>query len=269
MQRSYNVLSSNTVESRFEKERYAEIANTLIHRNPALGDAETLIASLMHRWRDASLTIHRFKVSGPENSTIIPRMASAVLSLRLVPNQEVAVTKRLLVNFLEDNFKKLDTKNHLTEPWLGDPDNELFQTLEEAIMDVWRPIGEGRKASTSSRSTVNGTTKPKASPMTSSTLTNGSDHTSVASPTNPTVLAELTSPPHSPNRKTRKPLYIREGGSIPSIRFLEKQFNAPAAHLPCGQASDSAHLDNERLRLANLYNSREIFKRVFRESPKK
>ena len=58
-------------------------------------------------------------------------------------------------------------------------------------MDVWGPIGEGRKASISSRSTVNGTTKPKASPMTSSTLTNGSDHTSVASPTNPTVLAEL------------------------------------------------------------------------------
>ena len=97
-----------------EKERYAEIANTLIHRSPALGDAETLIASLMHRWRDASLTIHRFKVSGPENSTIIPRMASAELSLRLVPNQEVAVTKRLLVNFLEDNFKNLNTKNHLT-----------------------------------------------------------------------------------------------------------------------------------------------------------
>ncbi|KAI9776397.1 MAG: hypothetical protein M1839_009593 [Geoglossum umbratile] len=255
-----------------EKERYAEIANTLIHRNPTLGDSETLIASLMHRWRDASLTIHRFKVSGPENSTIIPRMASAALSLRLVPNQEMAAMKRLLINFLEDNFKKLDTKNHLTitieheaEPWLGDPENELFQTLEEAVMGVWGPIGEGRKATVSAAATASGTTKSKASPMTSSTLASGSDHASVASSTNPDPLTS-DGPPH---QKPRKPLYIREGGSIPAIRFLEKQFNAPAAHLPCGQASDSAHLDNERLRLANLYNSREIFKRVFRELPRK
>jgi di- and tripeptidase len=51
----------------------------------------------------------------------------------------------------------------------------------------------------------------------------------------------------------KKPLYIREGGSIPGARFLEKEFGAPAAHLPCGQSSDMAHLDNERLRLVNLY----------------
>jgi di- and tripeptidase len=67
----------------------------------------------------------------------------------------------------------------------------------------------------------------------------------------------------------QKPLYIREGGSIPSIRFLEKEFDAPAAHLPCGQASDSAHLDNERLRLTNLVNSKRIFKKVFSELPLK
>ena len=65
--------------------------------------------------------------------------------------------------------------------------------------------------------------------------------------------------------KSRKPLYIREGGSIPPIRFLEKEFSAPAAHLPCGQASDAAHLDNERLRVVNLMKSREIFSTVFRK----
>ena len=67
----------------------------------------------------------------------------------------------------------------------------------------------------------------------------------------------------------RRPLYIREGGSIPAIRFLEKEFDAPAAHFPCGQASDSAHLDKERLRLLNLYKSRDIFKKVFKDLPKK
>lgn len=73
----------------------------------------------------------------------------------------------------------------------------------------------------------------------------------------------------SNGKQQRKPLYIREGGSIPAIRFLEKEFDAPAAHFPCGQASDSAHLYNERFRLINLYKSKDIFKKVFRDLPQK
>ena len=34
-----------------------------------------------------------------------------------------------------------------------------------------------------------------------------------------------------------EPLYIREGGSIPAVRFLEKFCNAPAVHLPMGQVN--------------------------------
>ncbi|KAH9459230.1 hypothetical protein Pst134EA_019380 [Puccinia striiformis f. sp. tritici] len=49
-----------------------------------------------------------------------------------------------------------------------------------------------------------------------------------------------------------KPLWIREGGSIPSIPFLEQEFNAKAIHLPMGSASDSAHLPNERIKMVNL-----------------
>ncbi|PLW10979.1 hypothetical protein PCANC_08499 [Puccinia coronata f. sp. avenae] len=49
-----------------------------------------------------------------------------------------------------------------------------------------------------------------------------------------------------------KPLWIREGGSIPSIPFLEQEFNATAIHLPMGSASDSAHLPNERIKMVNL-----------------
>lgn len=70
------------------------------------------------------------------------------------------------------------------------------------------------------------------------------------------------SPPSAPQTAV-KPIFIREGGSIPTIRFLEKEFSAPAANLPCGQASDNAHLDNERMRVENLYKSREIFRYVF------
>jgi di- and tripeptidase len=32
---------------------------------------------------------------------------------------------------------------------------------------------------------------------------------------------------------------------------------------PMGQASDNAHLDNERMRVENLYKGREVLKRIF------
>ncbi|KAI9835858.1 MAG: hypothetical protein M1819_001756 [Sarea resinae] len=280
-----------------EEERYVAITNALLHQNPSLGTPETLTASLMSRWRNASLTIHRFKISGPENSTIIPRLASATISIRLVPDQEMSQVREALIKFLEEQFEALQTKNrlsisidHQADPWLGDPENEIFQTLEEAIMEVWGPIDEGRRNSappgrytapmrkstngkTSLSSPSSASTKPV--PATSSTLANGSDHSSIAmasqTSTSPESAIETIEPTMSSSSepRLRKPLYIREGGTIPSIRFLEKEFGAPAAQLPCGQASDSAHLDNERLRLLNLYKSREIFRRVFRELPKK
>lgn len=59
-----------------------------------------------------------------------------------------------------------------------------------------------------------------------------------------------------------KPLYIREGGSIPAVRFLEKFCDAPAVHFPMGQASDQAHLHNERIRLRNLHAGKRIIKNV-------
>ncbi|KAF2713424.1 glutathione degradosome [Pleomassaria siparia CBS 279.74] len=254
-----------------EKHLYSEITETLLRSNPELGDPEELAQSLMRRWREASLTIHRFQTSGPENSTIIPRLAKASLSLRLVPNQESADVAQTMKNFLNAEFAKLDSKNALTvtidhqaEPWLGDYNNEIFQTLESAIMSVWGPTHSRRRSSVNflKSSSTDATSSPhiapsdvRPSPTTSNTLANGAIETETA--------------PSDPNLLLRKPLYIREGGSIPSIRFLEKEFGAPAAHLPCGQASDSAHLDNERLRLVNLYKSKMIFKKVFKELPMK
>ncbi|GHJ86794.1 hypothetical protein NliqN6_3196 [Naganishia liquefaciens] len=55
-----------------------------------------------------------------------------------------------------------------------------------------------------------------------------------------------------------KPLRIREGGSIPTIPFLEDLFDAPCVHLPLGQHSTAAHLSNERLRLLNLRNGKRV-----------
>ncbi|KAG9017933.1 hypothetical protein FRB90_000115 [Tulasnella sp. 427] len=60
-----------------------------------------------------------------------------------------------------------------------------------------------------------------------------------------------------------QPLRIREGGSIPSVPFLEKEFGCPAVHLPMGQSSDQAHLRNERISLNNLRKGKSVFERFF------
>jgi di- and tripeptidase len=286
-----------------ERELYADITAALVHRNPDLGDPTALASSLMRRWREASLTIHRFQTSGPDNATIIPRLAKVALSLRLVPNQEASVVAEALTSYLHRQFNKLDSTNKLTvtvdhqaEPWLGDWTNELFKTLESAIMEAWGPIDQSRrrrssalprnfsipkkiiteanKATNQAGSSDASYFTSKPAPTTSSVLANGSVTTplDLATPTDissqlSSKLSTLSTEPVEPPR--RKPLYIREGGSIPAIRFLEKEFDAPAAHFPCGQASDSAHLDKERFRLLNLYKSRDIFKKVFVDLPKK
>ncbi|TKA21705.1 hypothetical protein B0A50_08787 [Salinomyces thailandicus] len=284
-----------------ERELYRDIVSALVQRSPELGDPESLATSLMRRWREASLTLHKFQTSGPDNATIIPRLAKASLSLRLVPNQEADAVAKSLTSFLHAQFAKLDSSNRLTvtinhqaEPWLGDWTNEIFRTLEEAVMDAWGPIDQ---TSRSRRPPVEGVKTAKAEHLKEANSdtdgeANGYFHPTKPTPTTSSVLAngslaspapglETPLPPLEPSRKPTvpntdlpppprsKPLYIREGGSIPAIRFLEKAFAAPAAHFPVGQASDSAHLDNERLRLVNLYHGRDILKRVFAELPGK
>lgn len=60
-----------------------------------------------------------------------------------------------------------------------------------------------------------------------------------------------------------EPLFVREGGSIPTVRFLEKMFRAPAAQVPCGQSSDHAHLNNERVRVVNLMRLRLVVTQTY------
>ncbi|PVU86501.1 hypothetical protein BB559_006511 [Furculomyces boomerangus] len=59
-------------------------------------------------------------------------------------------------------------------------------------------------------------------------------------------------------------LYIREGGSISAVPWLEKYFGGDciAINFPMGQSSDNAHLPNERLRLVNLTKGRKILRDI-------
>ncbi|CCD23522.1 glutamine amidotransferase subunit DUG2 NDAI_0B04880 [Naumovozyma dairenensis CBS 421] len=60
-----------------------------------------------------------------------------------------------------------------------------------------------------------------------------------------------------------EPLFVREGGSIPCIRDLERIFDAQAVQIPCGQSTDNAHLNNENLRIKNWTKLAEILTNVF------
>lgn len=231
-----------------EDQRYDDIAGILIRRNPANGPIDALKRSLMARWREPNLTIHRYNVSGPDGS-LISSHATANVSVRLVPGQEVEEVIEALKGYLREEYAAFGSDNTLTvridnkaEPWLGVPGNYIFRTLEEAVMRAWGPNTSGIGGGSADGEGGND---------------GAASGVVVALPANATDGEEKP--------KCRKPLYIREGGSIPPIRFLEKEFNAPAAHLPCGQASDAAHLDNERLRVVNLMKSREIFSTVFRK----
>lgn len=260
-----------------EEARFDTIADMLVQRNPKSGPVDLLKASLVSRWREPNLTIHRYKVSGPDGS-LVSSHACSNISLRLVPGQEVDNVIAMLVEFLNAEFEKLESTNQFrvqidnkAEPWLGDPDNYIFRTLEAAIIQAW-----DMDSDTVEPEEAKEAKEPKESESKDSAKADGETEESTSDETSKTVEAtdaagEAKEPKGETEQKSAKPykahrpLYIREGGSIPAIRFLEKQFGAPAAHLPCGQASDAAHLDNERLRVTNLEKSREIIKHVFQK----
>ncbi|KAG0372836.1 hypothetical protein BGX24_012515 [Mortierella sp. AD032] len=164
---------------------------------------EELKKKLMARWRNPSLTIHQVDVSGPKNRTVIPRSAKASVSMRIVPDQEVADITKSFEEHVRNVFGQLDTENDIeidikvvADWWLGDTEDRFFKAAESAIEQEWG----------------------------------------------------------------QKPLFIREGGSVPAIRWLEKRLKAAAVHIPMGQSSDQAHLNNERIRLQNLNSGKRVIK---------
>ncbi|OOQ86633.1 WD repeat protein [Penicillium brasilianum] len=319
-----------------EQKRFEAIADVLLPQHPEIPNSQALIKSLMYRWREPSLTVHSMEVPGSKSgTTTIARRAKASLSIRIVPDQQADEVAANLTAFAQEQFDLLDSQNELTveitgksDAWLGDPDNEIFATLSEAITAAWTPdqqtskyqypvpkLAPGRatptpkptgpasqllrkdssdslashvdrvitstttssgKAAARKRSTQGTAPVPTSNTLAKSASTPSIDSTSLPirskadSETEPdssslsaSAPRQETIAPSASATTTVKPIFIREGGSIPTIRFLEKEFSAPAANLPCGQASDNAHLDNERMRVENLYKSREIFRYVF------
>lgn len=190
-----------------ELERFAKVINVAnFSKTGCCKKGDYCVNFLIKNWAKPSLSVTSLKVNGPGNITVIPNSASAGVSIRLVPGQDVRSVKENLKEFLMREFAQLNSPNHLkidvvneAEPWLGDPSNHAYQILEREVTKAWG----------------------------------------------------------------MEPLFVREGGSIPSIRMLERSFNAPAIQIPCGQSTDHAHLDNENLRIKNWTKMTQILSSVF------
>ncbi|KPV73438.1 uncharacterized protein RHOBADRAFT_48797 [Rhodotorula graminis WP1] len=162
--------------------------------------------SLINRWRQPALSVHKVEVPGPAQKTLIPNSATASVSIRIVPDQSLDDIVKMLKAHLEKAFATLETTNtlsidinHVADWWLGDLSSPYVAAMSSCISSQWNI----------------------------------------------------------------DPLFIREGGSIPSLPFLEREFGADAVHFPMGTSSDSAHLPDERIRVLNLENGKAIVSKWF------
>jgi len=232
---------------------YSSITTTLMPGHPEIKDDKAFTESLMQRWREPNLTVHRIEVPESKTAVTISRSAKATLSIRIVPSQRADQVAASLTAFLEQRFQTMNSGNTFkvaitskADPWLGQIQSKLYEALLSAVKDVW------------SSDTPSQRTFPAYTP------TSG-DAADVPAHYVPHRRASslATHGTFTMENAPKEPLFIREGGSIPALSFLEAEFDAPAAMFPMGQASDNAHLDNERIRIDNLYKGREVLKRVF------
>ncbi|GJP84513.1 hypothetical protein CLOP_g14576 [Closterium sp. NIES-67] len=60
------------------------------------------------------------------------------------------------------------------------------------------------------------------------------------------------------------PMYIREGGTMPVVPFLESALGAPAIKIPISQATDGSALQNERLGWRHLIKGKDVIRDFLR-----
>ncbi|KAJ4502269.1 hypothetical protein HRR73_009521 [Exophiala dermatitidis] len=275
-----------------EMKAYAAITSALIPGHPEIRNEKNFSLSLMQRWRYPNLTVHRIEVPEAKTAVTISGSAKATLSIRIVPSQTAEQIATSLTEYLHEQFGKLNSSNSLTvditskaDPWLGNVKSEIYTALKEAISEVWNPELQSSAQRSFQPTHTDSTTAAGgggggggggagASNLSTSAISSSSVSTSSTSPTTTRqqqhhyshhrrASSLASTGTFTPSNLPREPLFIREGGSIPALSFLEHEFHAPAAMFPMGQASDNAHLDNERMRVENLWKGREVLKRVF------
>lgn len=103
------------------------------------------IELLESRWRRPSVSITSIDSSNVSGFySIVPRQASAKISVRFVPDQNPAKLRQAIATHLEFELRKRRSPNLLTvdcvnsgDWWLEDPSNKHFQIAAKAVKKVW------------------------------------------------------------------------------------------------------------------------------------
>lgn len=214
-----------------ERSRFRAITAALQPSHPEIEDPQAYTESLIQRWSNPNLTIHGIKVPKSKNAVTIPSFAEAAVSIRIVPGQRADDIAEELQSYVEKQFNQMNSSNKIKVRVPSKADAWLGDPSNALFQTLEHAVTKAWK-----------------------------DRSSL-----PKHGDEKNSPVAKVGGAQTKPIYIREGGSIPAISFLEKEFQAPAAMFPCGQASDNAHLDNEHIRIENLYAAKQVFGTVFSE----
>jgi Cys-Gly metallodipeptidase DUG1 len=229
-----------------EKALYTDIAFGMDNIYESLGSQTTIFPdkerTLMARWRYPSLSVHgvegAFSQAGAK--TVIPAKVAGKFSIRTVPNMELADVDRLVFAYVNDEFKKLGSKNtmnctlvHTGKWWVASPKHWNFSAAAKATERVW---GVKPDLTREGGRYVAG---PRAAAPPRGALT------CVQYPRHPDVRGghgqERASPPHG-HRDRRRPLHQREVGQEELHRGHQVTRRLPALR----RRGANAELDNRK-----------------------
>jgi len=103
----------------------------------------------MGRMRYPSLSIHGIEgaFSGVGAKTVIPAKVSGKFSIRLVPPQTPESVDPLVIQYIQDEFRKLKTKSKLEieslhggKPWVADHNHWNYEAAKRATWSIYGKI---------------------------------------------------------------------------------------------------------------------------------
>jgi len=101
---------------------------------------------LQNRWRNPTCTIHGIEgaFSGPGQKTVIPGKVIGKFSFRLVPSMDPTKVDKLVTKYLNDEWKKLESPNHMkvtmmsgSKAWVSNPNHINYRAGKNATKKVW------------------------------------------------------------------------------------------------------------------------------------
>ena len=157
---------------------------------------ETGFSTLERTWARPTFEVNGLLsgFTGEGAKTVLPAVAMAKVSMRLVPNQDPEKIAKLFEAYVTDVAPKSVelkiTRMHGGKPWMASYDNPFIQAAGRAIEK-----GFGRK-----------------------------------------------------------PVFTREGGSIPVVSTFQEELGLPSVLFGVGLPDENAHAPNEKLDVANFHN---------------